>query len=92
VRYQFKPSFHRSIKLLYPIQKDEITATCLAFLDLLEARIPLPTGIGLKRLQADFWEVRQGLHNRILFRWRDDLIEFVLAGDHDSIKDILKNS
>jgi len=25
------------------------------------------------------------------FRWRQDLIEFVLAGDHDSIKDFLKN-
>jgi hypothetical protein len=58
----------------------------------MEKRTPLPSGIGLKRLQDDFWEIRQGLHNRILFRWRQDLIEFVLAGNHDSIKDFLKNS
>jgi hypothetical protein len=51
----------------------------------------MPAGIGLKRLKDDFWEVRQGVRNRILFRWRQDLIEFVLAGDHDSIKDFLKN-
>jgi hypothetical protein len=51
----------------------------------------MPAGIGLKRLKDDFWEVRQGLHNRVLFRWRHDFIEFVLAGDHDSIKDFLKD-
>jgi len=91
VRYEFKPSFDRSIKSLQPRQKDEIKAACLTFLDVLEARTSMPAGIGLKRLEDDFWEVRQGLHNRILFRWRQDLIEFVLAGDHDSIKDFLKD-
>jgi len=92
VRYVFKPSFDRSIKSLHPDQKDEATGVCLALLGFLERRTPLPGGIGLKRLQDDFWEIRQGLHNRILFRWRDDLIEFVLAGNHDSIKNFLKNS
>jgi hypothetical protein len=48
-------------------------------------------GIGLKRLRGDFWEIRHGLHDRVLFRWRDDFVEFVLAGDHDSIKIFLKN-
>ena len=91
MRYTFKSSFDRSIKSHHPKQKDEITGVCLALLELMEKRTPLPGGIGLKRLQDDFWEVRQGLHNRILFRWRQDLIEFVLAGDHDSIKDFLKN-
>jgi mRNA-degrading endonuclease RelE of RelBE toxin-antitoxin system len=91
VRYEFKPSFDRSIKSLQPQQKDKLKAVCLAFLDVLDARISMPAGIGLKRLQDDFWEVRQGLRNRILFRWSQDLVEFVLAGDHDSIKDFLKN-
>jgi mRNA-degrading endonuclease RelE of RelBE toxin-antitoxin system len=91
VRYEFKPSFDRSIKSLQPGQKDEVKAACFSFLDALEARTPMPTGIGLKRLHNDFWEVRHGLRSRILFRWRQDLIEFVLAGDHDSIKDFLKD-
>ena len=91
MRYEFKSSFDRSIKSLQTRQKDEVKAACLTFLDVLEARTSMPAGIGLKRLKDDFWEVRQGLHNRILFRWRQDLIEFVLAGDHDSIKDFLKN-
>jgi len=91
VRYEFKPSFDRSIKALLPQQKADTKAACFAFLDLIETRVPLPAGIGLKRLQDEFWEIRHGLHNRILFRWRHDLIEFILAGDHDAVKDFLKN-
>ncbi|MBU1912962.1 MAG: hypothetical protein KKB22_05485 [Candidatus Omnitrophica bacterium] len=26
------------------------------------------------------------LKARILFRWKEDLVEFILAGDHDDIK------
>ena len=91
MRYEFKSSFDRSIKSLQRQQKDEVKAACLTFLDALEARASMPAGVGLKHLQYDFWELRKGLHNRILFRWSQDLIEFVLAGDHDSIKDFLKN-
>jgi mRNA-degrading endonuclease RelE of RelBE toxin-antitoxin system len=90
VRYEFKPSFDRSIKSLLPNQKAETKAICIAFLDLIETQVPLPVGFGLKRLQSDFWEIRHGIRYRILFRWRDDLIEFIFAGDHDSIKDFLK--
>ncbi len=92
MRYEFKPSFDRSIKALSPEVRGQIKAACLAFLDLLELRAKLPIGIGLKRLDEDFWEIRKGLRYRILFRWQKDSIEFILAGDHDSIKDFLKNS
>lgn len=91
MRYEFKPSFDRSIKALPPKQKSDIKAVCFAFLDLIETQMPLPAGIGLKRLRNDFWEIRHGLHNRILFLWSNDLIEFILAGNHDSIKAFLKN-
>jgi len=91
VRIEFKPSFDRSVKALPPQKKADTKAACYAFFDLIETRAPLPAGIGLKRLRDDFWEIRHGLHNRILFRWRHDIIEFILAGDHDSIKDFLKD-
>jgi hypothetical protein len=92
VRFTFRPSFGRSIKSLRPDQKAELKALCLAFLDLLETHAVIPSGMGLKRLREDYWEIRQGLHNRILFRWNSDVIDFVLAGDHDSIREFLKNS
>jgi mRNA-degrading endonuclease RelE of RelBE toxin-antitoxin system len=92
MRYEFKPSFERSIKALPAEQKAEIKGACLAFLDLLDLRTKLPVGSGLARLEDDYWEIRKGLKFRILFRWRKDAIEFILAGSHDSIKDLLKNS
>ncbi len=91
MRYEFKTSFDRSIRARPSEQKELLISACLALVDVLESHAPMPAGTGLKRLQDGFWEIRQGLHNRILFRWRGDLVEFVLAGDHDSIKDYLKD-
>jgi mRNA-degrading endonuclease RelE of RelBE toxin-antitoxin system len=92
VRYTFRPSFDRSIKSVHPNQKNKLKSLCITFLELLESRSTIPAGMGLKRLFKDYWEIRQGLRNRILFRWEDDAIDFLLAGDHDSIKEFLKNS
>jgi mRNA-degrading endonuclease RelE of RelBE toxin-antitoxin system len=91
MRYDFKPCFERSIKALSNDEKAQIKGACLALLDLLDLRTRLPLGIGLKRLDDDYWEIRKGLRFRILFRWRKDSIEFILAGSHDSIKNFLKD-
>ncbi len=40
----------------------------------------------MKNLRDGYWEIRKGLKTRILFRWRGDSIEFILAGSHDHIK------
>jgi len=66
MRYEFKPCFKRSIKALSKEEKAEIKAACLAFLDLLDLRTRLPIGVGLKRLDDDYWEIRKGLRYRIL--------------------------
>ena len=91
MRYEFKPSFERSIKTLSTPEIDEIKAACNGFLDLIDLQAKLPIGMGLKHLGDDFWEIRKGLKCRILFRWHKDAIEFILAGSHDSIKKFLRN-
>jgi len=91
VKYEFKPSFDRSIKALPEEEKADIKNICFIFIDLLELHAKLPSGIGLKHLANNFWEIRRGLRSRILFRWVKDSIEFVLAGDHNSIKKYLKD-
>jgi hypothetical protein len=58
--------------------------------DMLSRDQEIHKGIGLKRLRGDFWEVRKGLRVRILFRWEKDLVEFILAGDHDDVRRFLK--
>jgi len=90
MRFEFKPSFDRSVKSLPSETKQEIKELCINLIDRLSSRRSLSTGLGLKNLRKNFWEVRKGLRLRILFRWKGDLVEFILAGTHEDIKNFLK--
>lgn len=91
MNFEFKPSFERSIKALDHSDKEEIKRIALYLIDILSQDRALHQGIGLKRLRGPYWEVRKGIKTRILFRWQKDLLEFVLAGDHDDIKKFLRS-
>ena len=91
MRFEFKPSFDRSVKSLRGTEKEEVMAVAIQAIDVLSKDKILYKGIGLKRLRRDFWEIRKGIKARILFRWEGDLVEFVLAGDHSDIRRYLKN-
>ena len=91
MRFEFKPSFDRSVKEFHHEEKEEVKRVAIQVLDILSRDRIIHKGIGLKRLKGNFWEVRKGLKTRILFRWKGDLVEFILAGDHNDIKRFLKN-
>lgn len=91
MRFEFKPSFGRSIKAFQGREKEEIKKAALEAIDILSQDKIIHKGIGLKRLRGDFWEIRKGLKARVLFRWQGELVEFILAGDHNDIKRYLKN-
>ena len=91
MRFEFKPSFERSIKALTPTDKQEIKDIAVYLLDILSQDRPLHQGVGLKRLRGSYWEMRRGIKTRILFRWEGDLVEFILAGNHDDIRRFLRN-
>ena len=91
MRFEFKPSFERSIKSLTPSEKTDVKEAASQLIDVLSRDRQMHQGLGLKRLGGDFWEVRKGIKVRLLFRWRNDLVEFVLAGNHDDVKRFLKN-
>ncbi len=91
MRFEFKPSFDRSVKSLHTKEKEEIKRISIQTIDVLSHDRMIHKGLGLKRLKDNFWEVRTGLKARILFRWEGDLAEFILAGDHNHIKRYLKN-
>jgi len=91
MRFEFKPSFDRSVKNFHGKEKEEIKEIALKAIDILSQDKLVHKGIGLKRLKGDFWEIRKGLKARILFLWQGDLVEFILAGDHNDIKRYLKN-
>ncbi|MBI1884133.1 MAG: hypothetical protein HYS08_08020 [Chlamydiae bacterium] len=86
MRFEFKPSFDRSLKSYRGREKEEIKESALQAIEILSHDRALHEGVGLKRLKGDFWEVRKGLKARILFKWQGDLVEFVLAGDHNDIR------
>ncbi len=91
MRFEFKPSFESSLKTLTGKEKDEVKRVALQVIDILVKDRHLHKGVGLKRLRNDFWEVRKGIKTRIIFRWDKDLVEFVLAGNHDDVRRYLKN-
>lgn len=91
MRFEFKPSFERSIKSLPISEQTDVKDAASKLIDVLSKEKQIHPGLGLKRLTRDFWEARKGIKARILFRWRGDLIEFVLAGNHDDVKRFLKN-
>ena len=91
MRFEFKSSFDRSVKAYHGREKEEIKQVASQAIDILSQDRLIHKGIGLKRLKGDFWEIRKGLKSRILFRWQGDLVEFVLAGDHNDINRYLKN-
>ncbi|MBN1271471.1 MAG: hypothetical protein JXB26_04300 [Candidatus Aminicenantes bacterium] len=90
MKYEFKPSFDRSVKSLPLKQKEEIKELCVDIIDVLSGDRGLSSGMGLKNIKKDFWEIRKGLKLRILFRWSSDSVEFVCAGNHEEIKRYLK--
>lgn len=91
MRFEFKPSFDRSVKTFHGREKEEIKQGALQAIDILSQDRMIHKGIGLKRLRGDYWEIRKGLKARVLFRWKGDLVEFIIAGDHNDIRRYLKN-
>ena len=65
MRIEFKPSFDRSIKALHLSDKQEIKSIAVHLIEVLSMEQPLQEGLGLKRLQGAYWEVRKGLRVRI---------------------------
>ncbi len=86
----FRTSFDRAYQKLTPSDQEKVDDTIDKFTLALE-RNETSKGLGLKRLMEDRWEIRVNIHLRICFRMTNDLVEFALVGDHEMIKNYLKN-
>ena len=91
MKFEFKPSFKKSIKFFPAKEKKEIKTVTIQLIDMLSQDRSIHKGVRLKRLRGNFWEVRKGIKARILFKWEGDLVEFILVGNHNDIKRFLKN-
>ena len=90
MRYELKSSFDRSVKHLSDDAKIEIKKSVFGIIDLVSTGKTALKGQGLKRLRRDYWEARMSIRERILFKLTDDLIQFLIVGNHEEIKRFLK--
>lgn len=51
----------------------------------------LHRGIGLRKLRDDWYEIRVGLKLQLVFENTPEALVFELLGDHDDVKNFLKN-
>lgn len=84
IRVRFLRSFDESLNELAPRERKKARSSVARLLDYFDGG-PKPLGLGLRKLQGGFWEVRAGLDRRILFMLEGDLATFVIAGSHDEI-------
>ena len=87
--FEKKPSFDRSWNALPPYRKGKAKEALETLVSFFEGG-PKPEGLGLKKLKNPFWEIRTDLKDRILFTLQKGLVSFVLIGNHDDIRRILK--
>jgi len=90
MQYEPKPAFLKSLKKLHPETKQKVKEAIRDLVKLLETGQKSP-GLGLKRLRKNYWEIRATIKDRIIFRLSTDLVEFIIVGSHDEIKNFLKN-
>lgn len=89
MQYEFKASFDRRFKKLSPSRQKKVYQTLDTLMNYLDGHAPLPTGLGLKNWYADYWEIRAGLKDRILFEFTDTIV-FLFIGSHDEIRNFIK--
>lgn len=93
MRFESKPSFIKQMKKLQrkdPVREKAIRNTIKEFCRLLFYRLPVPTGFGLTKLKGNYWELRVNLSDRVVFYKKGDLIRWILAGNHQEVREFLK--
>lgn len=89
MRYEFKPSFDRTFQKLPKERQKRIQKVLNALVNFFETG-RRTKGLGLKQLRGNFWELRAGLKDRIIFQLELDKVSFLTVGNHDEIRRYLK--
>lgn len=89
MRHYFAPRFERDYRKLSRQSREAVDRAVETFLRYLGREIDLPAGLGLKRLSADYWEIRTSLKTRIIFELGDPL-GFLLVGSHDEVRRFIR--
>lgn len=89
IRVRYFNSFDKSLEDLLPKDRNRAIKGVNQLLDYFSGG-PRPLGLGLRKLQGNFWEIRATLDKRVLFLLEKDVVSFVIAGNHDEIRRYLR--
>ena len=89
MRVEYLASYDRSFKKLSVDRQGGAIETIDRLLDYF-ATGQRPHGLGLKRLQQRYWEIRIVLDTRVLFELQHDHLTFILVGNHGEIRRVLR--
>lgn len=89
MKFRYLASFDRSYRKLDPYAQRAVDAALEGLFRLYE-RGEKPEGLGLKKLKSSCWEIRAGLHLRILIALEGDETRFILVGNHDDVRRFLR--
>ena len=87
MRVTFTKSFERTLN--GSPEKARAKKAAQVLINALETNVK-PSGLGLKKLREDVWEIRAGLRTRVLFALFPGEIRFLLVGDHNAVHQFLK--
>jgi mRNA-degrading endonuclease YafQ of YafQ-DinJ toxin-antitoxin module len=82
-------SFRRDVRKLPKSRRREVARAIDAVRDGF-GKPHFHSGLGIRRLRQNYFECRTGINIRLVFRAEKGCLKFIAAGDHDSIRNLLK--
>ena len=83
--------FLREFDKLTAAEQQEVLGALEALIAHLNSRLPLPKGLGIKKLTRRHWEVRAGLQLRIVYDIEDGFVRLITVGNHNDVARFLRN-
>lgn len=87
---KYLTSYNRSFKKLDRPTQEKTSSAIDSLLRFFKIR-QKPIGLGLKKVYKDYWEIRLDIKNRIIFEFKDEIINIAFVGDHNAARAFLKN-
>ena len=89
MRFVYQPSFLETTRHLTSSQAAKLLKAVEKFQHAMEHR-HWPQGLGITHLRNDYFEFRVDIHMRVIYRRSGDLVQYMLYGSHDQVRQFLK--
>lgn len=89
MQIELSDSFRRNVRQFQKARRREVARALDAIRDGF-GKPHLHSGLGIRRLHRNYFECRAGLEIRLVFRAEHGRLIFFAAGNHDTIRRLLK--